>query len=110
MTDEMVMRSVYLRPVEDAQLRQLAHELNVTKSDLIRSAIGAKLREWLLPDSADQIARDLQLGRRGSSTERQDGESRRKTTVRHGEGKANHGRRDEPASEDRPQRRHASAA
>ena len=35
MVHEMILRSVYLRPSEDGQLRQLAHELNVTKSDLI---------------------------------------------------------------------------
>ncbi len=47
MVDDMVMRSVYLWPKQDSQLRQLAHELNVSKSDLIRSAISIKLRDWL---------------------------------------------------------------
>ncbi|WP_237478602.1 hypothetical protein [Lichenibacterium dinghuense] len=64
MVDDMVMRSVYLRPAEDSELRQLAHELNVTKSDLIRSAIGIKLREWLASDDTDLIMRDLTVGRR----------------------------------------------
>lgn len=62
--EDMVMRSVYLRPSEDGQLRQLAHELHVTKSDLIRSAIGVKLREWLDSNSKDVVLRDLAFGRR----------------------------------------------
>jgi hypothetical protein len=64
MVDDFVMRSVYLRPSEDSQLRQLAHELNVTKSDLIRSAIGVKLREWLESNSDELVLRDLTFGRR----------------------------------------------
>jgi hypothetical protein len=53
-TDDMVMRSVYLQSSDDRKLRQLSHELNVTMSDLIRSAINAKLREWLEPNSDDK--------------------------------------------------------
>lgn len=64
MVEDMVMRSVYLRPSEDAQLRQLAHELNVTKSDLIRSAISVRLRDWLQSNSKELILEDLNYGRR----------------------------------------------
>lgn len=64
MVDDFVMRSVYLRPSEDTQLRQLAHDLNVTKSDLIRSAISVKLREWLKSNSRELVSRDLESGRR----------------------------------------------
>jgi len=70
MVEDMVMRSVYLRPGEDSQLRQLAHELNVTKSDLIRSAISAKLRDWLDSNDDELVMRDLELGRRDTPTER----------------------------------------
>lgn len=61
---ELVMRSVYLDPMEDSQLRQLAFELDVTKSDLIRSAVGIKLREWLQSNSREQVLNDLQVGQR----------------------------------------------
>jgi hypothetical protein len=67
MSEELVMRSVYLRPTEDSQLRQLAHEFKVTKSDLIRSAISVKLKEWLQSEgSVDLILHDLTFGRRDS--------------------------------------------
>jgi hypothetical protein len=69
MANEMVMRSVYLRPAEDAQLRDLAFSLSVTKSDLIRSAIGVKLAEWLA-GGEDEVRRDLESGRRLSPAER----------------------------------------
>ena len=62
MADEMVMRSVYLRPRDDAELRQLAFREEVSKSDLIRSAIRAKLDEWWSDPEA--LRRDLGLGRR----------------------------------------------
>jgi hypothetical protein len=64
MSDDMVMRSVYLRPLQDTQLRNLAHELGTTKSDLIRSAISIKLLEWLRTNDADSIRADIELGRR----------------------------------------------
>lgn len=70
MSDEMVMRSVYLRPLQDAQLRNLAHELGTTKSDLIRSAISIKLLEWLRTNDADAIRRDIEHGRRDESAVR----------------------------------------
>ena len=59
--EDLVMRSVYLRPTEDSKLRQLAHELNVSKSDLIRSAISVKLREWLTSSSDKGVLRDLDI-------------------------------------------------
>lgn len=64
MPDGMVMRSVYLRPQEDTKLRQLAHEKNVSKNDLIRSAVAAKLREWEQANSDERLNEDLALGRR----------------------------------------------
>ena len=64
MPDDMVMRSVYLRQRDDAELRQLAFERNVSKNDLIRSAIRAKLTEWRQDDAGDALNRDLELGRR----------------------------------------------
>lgn len=36
---DLVMRSTYLPPIQDAMLRQLAHETNTTKSYLIDQAI-----------------------------------------------------------------------
>ncbi|WP_294330339.1 CopG family transcriptional regulator [uncultured Sphingomonas sp.] len=69
MTDELVMRSVYLRPSDDARLRELAHRLNVTKSDLIRCAIGLKLADWLVADDAS-ILREVEMGKRGASGRR----------------------------------------
>lgn len=64
MNEEMVMRSVYLRPSEDGRLRRLAFDHDVTKSDLIRSAISAKLQEWMADPSNEVLLRDLELGRR----------------------------------------------
>lgn len=62
--EDMVMRSVYLRPQQDGNLRQLAHELNVTKSDLIRAAIATKLVEWLSSKDSEAIRRDIEHGLR----------------------------------------------
>ena len=46
MNDEMVMRSVYLGLTEDSRLRQVAFEVGLNKSILIRSAIQKALNEW----------------------------------------------------------------
>lgn len=62
--EEMVMRSVYLWLSDDGRLRQLAHDLNVSKSDLIRAAIGVKLMEWLGDRGRERVQWDLQFGRR----------------------------------------------
>jgi hypothetical protein len=60
--EDLVMRSVFLRVGDDNELRQLAHEKRVTKNDLIRSAVAAKLKEWRQKEgTADK---DLQLGKR----------------------------------------------
>jgi len=64
MADDLVMRSVYLPVREDNDLRQLAHELKVSKSDLIRSAIIVKLREWHEDRSRKLVRDDVQHGRR----------------------------------------------
>lgn len=64
MADEMVMRSVYLRPSDDARLRELAYRLNVTKSDLIRSAIALKLADWHQMDDDDSIQQEVKSGKR----------------------------------------------
>ncbi|HEV7290465.1 hypothetical protein [Sphingomonas sp.] len=72
------MRSVYLRPAEDAQLRQLAHELNVTKSDLIRSAISVKLLQWLRSNDRNEILKDVEHGRRDEAAIRSGRRSRRR--------------------------------
>ncbi len=45
MAGEMVMRSVYLRPEDDTALKELAYKKNVSKNDLIRSAVAAKLED-----------------------------------------------------------------
>lgn len=64
MTNDMVMRSVYLRPLQDNQLRQLAHTLDVTKSDLIRAAISNKLMEWLQSNDREKLLEEVALGLR----------------------------------------------
>lgn len=68
MDEELVMRSVYLKLMEDSQLRQLAHELKVSKSDLIRSAVSLKLREWLGSENNDLVLEDIKAGRRGETS------------------------------------------
>jgi hypothetical protein len=78
MVDDMVMRSVYLRPAEDAQLRELAHTLNVTKSDLIRSAIAMKLFEWMQSNDSDRILQDVEYGKRDEEAIRSGRRGRRK--------------------------------
>jgi hypothetical protein len=75
MKEDMVMRSVYIRPSQDSRLRQLAFHHHVTKSDLIRSAISAKLDEWLADPTQEVLLRDLELGRR-SPGKGNDGQAR----------------------------------
>ncbi|MBN8500705.1 MAG: hypothetical protein J0M19_06105 [Sphingomonadales bacterium] len=57
--DDLVLRSAYLRLSDDMQLRKLAHELSVTKSDLIRAAIHVKLEDWRSANDLDVVLRDL---------------------------------------------------
>ncbi|MNW17906.1 Ribbon-helix-helix protein, copG family [compost metagenome] len=61
---DMVMRSIYLRPEEDGRLRQLAHELRVSKADLIRSAVASKLQEWTSQGGDAILELDLKTGKR----------------------------------------------
>ena len=61
--EDLVMRSVFLRVQDDNALRQLAHEKRVTKNDLIRSAVAAKLHEWQ-QEPEETFQKDLQLGKR----------------------------------------------
>jgi hypothetical protein len=42
----------------------LAHEKNVSKNDLIRSAVSSKLREWEQANNDEALEKDLELGRR----------------------------------------------
>src|SRR3546814_6445946 len=69
-----VMRSVYVRPGEDADLRQLAHDFNVTKRDLIRSAIRLKLKEWLADNSGQKLLADVSACLRETNLQRQVGQ------------------------------------
>ncbi len=57
--DDLVLRSAYLRLSDDMLLRKLAHDLNVTKSDLIRAAIHVKLEDWRSANDPDAVLRDL---------------------------------------------------
>ena len=70
MSEDLVMRSLYLRPSEDAKLRQLALDLNVTKSDLIRAAVGLKLKEWLGDNSKTRAAMEVEAGLRETTRAR----------------------------------------
>src|SRR3546814_20140911 len=72
MAEDMVMRSVYVRPGEDADLRQLAHDFNVTKSDLLRSAIRLKLKEWLADTSGQKLLAAVSAGLRETNFQRED--------------------------------------
>lgn len=62
--EDLVMRSVFLRVQDDNALRQLAHEKRVSKNELIRSAVAAKLQEWRAENSAAALDHDLELARR----------------------------------------------
>ena len=79
MVDDMVMRSVYLRPDEDAGLRDLAHDLEVTKSDLIRSAISLKLAEWLASNDRQRLLDEVAFGRRDEEAIRSGPRRRRRS-------------------------------
>src|SRR3546814_20485061 len=52
-------------------LRQLAHDFNVTKSDLIRSAIRLKLKEWLADNSGQKLLADVRAGLRETNLQRE---------------------------------------
>ena len=57
--NDLVLRSAYLRLSDDILLRKLAHDLSVTKSDLIRAAIHVKLEDWRSANDPDAVLRDL---------------------------------------------------
>jgi len=57
--EQMVLRSVNLWSRDDSALRQFAFDQQVTKSDLIRAAIRAKLREWRGDNAGEILRNDL---------------------------------------------------
>jgi hypothetical protein len=59
MSNRLIMRSVYLRESEDAELRQIAYEINRTKSDLIRAAITNNLETWRKLNDPGAIAEHI---------------------------------------------------
>lgn len=63
MADDLVMRSVYISAGVDAELRQLAHDLNITKSELIRTAISGKLKEWRGDNTRQKAAADVEAAK-----------------------------------------------
>ena len=62
---EMVLRSVYLTQEVDEILRQVAYLENLSKNDLMRGAIVAKLPEW--SEDLGALARDIEAFRPPSS-------------------------------------------
>lgn len=62
MSDGMVMRSIWLRPEDDTRLKELAWKKNVSRNDLIRAAVAAKIEEWATLDD-DLFLRDLELSK-----------------------------------------------
>lgn len=64
------MRSVYLGATEDNQLRQIAFDAKLTKSDLIRAAIAVSLRRWDGMDDSEireEVAAAERLGEEAPS-------------------------------------------
>ena len=59
MDEDMVLMSVNLRVRDDNALRQFAFDRHLTKSDLIRAAIRAKLEEWRGDNSGEVLQADL---------------------------------------------------
>ncbi len=49
MIDDMILRDVCLTQQQDSQLRQLAHETDVPKKDLIRAALSSWVEAVLTP-------------------------------------------------------------
>lgn len=64
MAENLVMRSIYLPETVDAELRQLAHEHNVSKSDLVRAAVRLKLKEWREDNTKAKLSKDVAAGLR----------------------------------------------
>lgn len=63
MDDEMVLRSVNLWTKDDNALRQFAFDQRLTKSDLIRAAIRAKLKEWRGDNTGEILQGDIEAAR-----------------------------------------------
>ncbi|MBO1329521.1 ribbon-helix-helix domain-containing protein [Acetobacter suratthaniensis] len=66
MSEVLVMRSVYLPAALDAELRQIAHDKGVSKSDLIRTAVALKAKEWRGDNTEKKLDNDVQAGLRAS--------------------------------------------
>ena len=63
MREDMVLRSVYLRPSDDNTLRRLAFELKVSKNELIRHAIASQLKEWSAINDVNRLKAELEKAR-----------------------------------------------
>lgn len=63
MDDKLVLRSVNLWSRDDSALRQYAFEHEISKSDLIRAAVRAKLEEWRSDNSGEVLQGDLEAAK-----------------------------------------------
>jgi hypothetical protein len=72
MSNELVLRSFYVPASDDTDLRQLAFELNIPKSDLVRAAIASKLETWRKLNDREAIFKDIKLGDRASAEQDSD--------------------------------------
>jgi Arc/MetJ-type ribon-helix-helix transcriptional regulator len=68
--DDLILRSAYFRRTDDLLLRSLAHDLDVSKSDLIRAAIRLKLDDWRASGSHEVVLKDLARGTRENAVAR----------------------------------------
>jgi Arc/MetJ-type ribon-helix-helix transcriptional regulator len=68
--DDLILRSAYMRRTDDLLLRTLAHDLNVSKSDLIRAAIRLKLDDWRATENQDAVRKDIAVGLRDNAVTR----------------------------------------
>ena len=59
--DDLVMRSINLTREQDDALREFSYRYKVSRNDVIRAAVAAKLTEWEAGTDAD-FMRDLQYG------------------------------------------------
>jgi predicted DNA-binding protein len=69
MAEDLVMRSFYLSAKEDTRLRNLAFQLDLSKSDLVREAIRQNLEKWREINDPDAIFRDIKLGQKKAALE-----------------------------------------
>lgn len=63
MDDNLVLRSVNLWARDDSALRQFAFDRAITKSDLIRAAVRAKLEEWRTDNTGEVLQGDLEAAK-----------------------------------------------